>query len=394
MAEEISMKIRGRVLVLVLSMAVIAFAVVGGFMSQASARQDSYQYLRTFEDVVSLILNNYVEAVNVDKVMHGAMHGLADNLDPDSAFLDAAQVKIFDQGDSGGAGQTGLELTRQYYLRVIAARDGSPAAQAGLQPGDYIRAIDGQSTRDTSVYEGRRLLRGKPGTTVHLTVLRGNAAEPHEVDLVRAALPAVAVTSRMAAPGVGYLRIAEFGAATADQITRAAAALGKAGAKSLVVDVRGTAFGDADAGLAAARLFVMGGTLGYRQDRGRDKEPVAAAAADGAIALTTTVLTDNGTSSGAEVFAAALAGNKRATLIGERTLGRAARQKLVRLPDGSGLMLTHSIYLTPEGVAIHQKGLVPDVAVEQPSVDFGQPAPAMDATLQKAIEQLTVKAAA
>ena len=388
------MKIRGRVLVLVVSMAVVAFAVVGGFMSNAIARQDSYQYLRTFEDVVSLILNNYVEDVNVDKVMHGAMHGLADGLDPDSAFLDAAQLKVFEKGDLGGPGQTGIELTRQYYLRVIAARDGSPAAKAGLMPGDYIRAIDGQSTRDTSVYEGQRLLRGKPGSKVHLTLLRGNAAEPHEIDLVREELPAVAVKSRIAAPGVGYLRIAEFGKSTVDQIKSEVSSLTKAGAKSVIIDVRGTAFGDVDAGLAAARLFVKSGTLAYRQDRGRDKEAIAAGAGDGAITTNAIVLTDNGTSNGAEVFAAALSGNKRATLIGERTLGRAARQKLVRLPDGSALMLTHLLYLTPASVAIHEKGLTPDVAVEQPNVDFGQPAPAKDATLDKAIEQLTVKAAA
>jgi carboxyl-terminal processing protease len=388
------MKIRGRVLVLAVSMAVVAFAVVGGFMSNAIARQDSYQYLRTFEDVVSLILNNYVEDVNVDKVMHGAMHGLADGLDPDSAYLDAAQVKVLEKGDLGGSGQTGVELTRQYYLRVIAARDGSPAAKAGLMPGDYIRAIDGQSTRDASVYEGQRLLRGKPGTKVHLTLLRGNAAEPHELDLVREDLPALAVKSRIAAPGVGYLRIAEFGKGTVDQIKSEVSSLAKSGAKSLIIDVRGTAFGDVESGLAAARLFVKSGTLAYRQDRGRDKEAIAAAAGDGAITTNAVVLTDNGTSNGAEVFAAALSGNKRATLIGERTLGRAARQKLVRLPDGSGLMLTHLLYLTPGSVAIHEKGLTPDVAVEQPDVDFGQPAPAKDATLDKAIESLTQKAAA
>lgn len=388
------MKFRGRVLVLAVSMAVVAFAVVGGFMSNASARQDSYQYLRTFEDVVSLILNNYVEAVDVDKVMHGAMHGLADGLDPDSAYLDVAQVKVFEQGDLAGGGQSGIELTRQYYLRVIAARDGSPAAKAGLLPGDYIRAIDGQSTRDTSVYEGQRLLRGKPGTKVRLTVLRGSAAEPHEIDLVREELPAVAVKSRIAAPGVGYLRVAEFGKGTVDQIKSEVASLTKAGAKNLIIDLRGTAFGDADAGLAAARLFVKSGTLGYRQDRGREKEAIAAASGDGAITLPVAVLTDNGTSSAAETFTAALHGNKRATIVGERTLGRAARQKLVRLPDGSGLVLTHLLYLAPGGGAIHEKGLTPDVNVEQPEIDFGQPAPATDATLDKAIGALTQKAAA
>jgi len=389
------MKIRGRVLVLALSVPVIAFAVVGGFLgNSALAREDSYQYLRIFEDVVSLIVNNYVEEVNVDKVMHGAMHGLADGLDPDSAFLDVAQVKVLDKGDASGAAQTGLEITRQYYLRVIASRDGSPAARAGLMPGDYIRAIDGQSTRDTTVYEGQRLLRGKAGTKVRLTVLRGNAAEPHDIELLREELPAATVKARIAAPGIGYLRIAEFSKTTPDQMKAAVAALAKSGATRLIVDLRGTAFGDTDAGLAAARLFVKTGVLTYRQDRGKEKEAVSAATGDGSVGLTTAVLTDNGTSGAAEVFAAALSGNKRATIVGERTFGRAARQKLVRLPDGSALMLTHLVYLTPASVAIHEKGLTPDVPVEQPDVEFGQAPPANDNTLDKAIESLAIKAAA
>jgi carboxyl-terminal processing protease len=396
MAQEFTMNRRGRSIVLAISIPIIVFAAVGGFMSRAMAArgENSYQHLRIFEDVVTLITNNYVEDVDVNKVMHGAMHGLADGLDPDTAYLDTTQVGLYETNQPLASGQTGIELTRQYYLRVIATRDGSPAARAGLQPGDYIRAIDGQSTRDTTVYEGQRLLRGKPGTKVHLTVLRGNAAEPHELDLAREELPAIAVKSRIAAPGVGYVRIAEFAKGTPEQIRSEINSLTKSGAKGVIIDVRGTAFGDIDAGLAAARLFVKSGVLAYRQDRGKEKEAVSAAAGDGTIAINTVVLTDNGTSSGAEVFAAALAGNKRAQLIGERTLGRAARQKLVRLPDGSGLMLTHLIYLTPTSVAIHEKGLVPDVAVEQPDIDFGQPPAAKDATLDKAIESLTVKAAA
>ena len=385
---------RGRVLVLAVSLPIIAYAVIGGFMNRAMAREDSYQYLRIFEDVVTLIANNYVEEVDVDKVMHGAMHGLADGLDPDSSYLDAAQVKAFDAGDTGGTAHVGVELTRQYYLRVIGARDGSPAARAGLLPGDYIRAIDGTSTRDTSVFEGQRLLRGKAGTTVRLTVLRGNAAEPHDAELLREELPAIAVKSRIAAPGTGYLRIAEFQRGTPDQIAREVASLTSAGAARLVIDLRGTAFGEADSGIAAARLFVKAGTLGYRQDRGKEKEAVEAASGDGAITLPVALLTDNGTSSAAEVFAAALWGNKRATLVGERTLGRAARQKLVRLPNGGGLLLTHLLYLAPSATAIHEKGLTPDVAVPQSDIDFGTAPPAGDATLDKAIETLTAEKAA
>ena len=388
------MKVRGRVLVLAVSLPVIAFAVIGGFMGKAMARDDSYQYLRIFEDVVSLIVDNYVEEVNVDKVMHGAMHGLADGLDPDSAFLDAQQVQALDKAAPAGEGQTGLEVTRQYYLRVIAARDGSPAARAGLMPGDYIRAIDGQSTRDTTVYEGERLLRGKPGTPVSLTVLRGSAAEPHIVEVVRENLPAAPVKGRIAAPGIGYLRIVEFDKATAGQIKSELASLTKAGASRLVIDVRGTAFGDAEAGLDAAKLFVKDAVLGYRQDRGKEKDPFSSSAGDGGVTMPTTLLTDNGTSGAAEVFAAALWGNKRTTLIGERTFGRAAKQKLVRLPDGSALMLTHLVYLTPASVAIHERGLVPDIAVAQAEVDFGQPTPTEDPTLEKAIESFTQKTAA
>ena len=241
---------RGRSIVLAISIPIVVFAAVGGFMSRAmAAREDnSYQHLRIFEDVVTLITNNYVEDVDVNKVMHGAMHGLADGLDPDTAYLDTTQVAQFEKNEGGESGQIGIELTRQYYLRVIAARDGSPAARAGLLPGDYIRAIDGQSTRDTSVFEGARQLRGKPGTKVRITVLRGNAADPHDLELTREELPALAVKGRIAAPGAGYLRVAEFGRATADQIKAEAATLQQAGATRLLIDVRGNAFGDVEQG--------------------------------------------------------------------------------------------------------------------------------------------------
>lgn len=390
------MKSRGRLIVLAFSVPVIAFAVIGGFMGNAmAARQDSsYQYLRIFQDVVDRIVKDYVEEPKIDEVMAGAMHGLADGLDPDSAYLDAQQTKAHEAKATDASADPGLELTRQYYLRVIAARDGSPAAKAGLLPGDYIRAIDGQSTRDTTVYEGMRLLSGKPGTNVRLTVLRGNAVEPHDVEIGREARTAAPVRGRMASTDVGYLRIAEFGKATPDQLRSEVASLRKSGAGRLVVDLRGTAFGDLDAGLAAARLFVPSGTLAFRQERGKERETIATAAGDGSITLPVALLTDAGTSGAAELFAAALKDNQRAALVGERTLGRAGRQKLVRLPDGSSLLLTNLTYLTPSGAAIHEKGLTPDVAVEQPDVEFGAATPTPDKTLEKAIEHLSALAKA
>jgi carboxyl-terminal processing protease len=241
------MSSRTRVIVMSISAPVIAFAIVGGFLGKVMAREDTYQHLKIFDDVVSLISSSYVETADIDKVMKGAMHGLAEGLDPDSAYLTADQVKQVETGAPLAPGGVGLELTRQYYLRVISARDGSPAARAGLQPGDYIRGIDGQSTRDTSVFEGTRLLRGKPGTKVRLTVLRGNAADPHEVELTREELPALSAKGRIAAPGTGYVRIAEFGKSTPDQIKSEVASLQKTGATRLVLDLRGNSFGDVEA---------------------------------------------------------------------------------------------------------------------------------------------------
>jgi carboxyl-terminal processing protease len=388
------MSSRTRRLVLWVSAPVVAFAIVGGFLNRVTAREDTYQHLRIFDDVMGLITSNYVEKVDVDKVMDGAMKGLADSLDPDSAFLTAAEVKQLEAGTPLAAGDVGLDLTRQYYLRVIAARDGSPAAKAGLRTGDYVRAINDTPTREMSVFQGIRQLRGAPGTKVKLTVFRGNSNDPHIVELTRETPPQSDVTGRVAAPGVGYVRVAAIGAKTADQVRAQINDLTKAGADSLIVDVRRTSGGALDAGLNLARLFVGSGTLAMRETKGQPNETIAARAGDGAISLPTTLLVDTGTSGAAELFASALLGNKRAELIGEHTIGRAAAQKLIKLPDGTGLWLTTTRYLTPGGTPLHERGLEPSVAVEDVDVDFGQPPPTTDPILERALQLAGQKKAA
>jgi carboxyl-terminal processing protease len=382
-----------RRLVLWISTPVVAFAIIGGFLGKVIARDDTYPQLRIFSDVVEKITDDYVDKVDVDKVMTGAMHGLADSLDPDSAYLSTEQVKQIEANAPIPAGDVGIDLTRQYYLRVIATRDGSPAARAGLRTGDYIRIIGDMPTREMSVFEGMRRLRGVPGTKVTLTVIRGSAQDPHVVELTRELTSTVEVSSRVAAPGIGYVRIAAVGPRTVDQVKARIGELVKGGAATLIVDVRRASGGSLDGGIALARLFVASGTLAVRETRGANPETIAAATGDGAVALPTTLLVDAGTSGGAELFAAALVGNNRAEILGEHTIGRAALQKLVRLPDGSGLWLTTTRYLTPGGTPLHEKGLEPTVPVDEPDVEFGQP-PAGDPILDKALERLAPKKAA
>jgi carboxyl-terminal processing protease len=388
------MTFKTRLSVLLISTPLLAFVLIGGFLGNASAGTDdeSLRHLRVFQDVVALVMSNYVEEVKVDHVMEGAMRGLADGLDPDSAYLTPAQVKEIESGKPLPAGDLGIQLTRQYYLRIIATRDGSPADRAGLQTGDYVRAIDGRSTRGMSVFEGARLLRGEPGSKVVLTIIRGNAADPHEVTLVREAASMPPVSAKMIDDVVGYIRIPAFTSTTAADVKKHAAALEKQGAKTLVVDIRRTAEGAIEHGIETARLFVGSGTVTGKAGRPAAGEktatpqPVLAKSGDGVITLPAHVLVSAGTSGAAEVFAAALDGNKRGDLIGEHTIGRAAEQKLVKLPENRGLWLTHLRYYTPGGELIHGNGLQPDVPVAEPDVEFGAPRPETDPMLETAVK--------
>lgn len=392
------MTARTRLWVLVVSTPVIVFTLVGGYLGQAATRDETIRNLRVFEDVMQLVVDNYVEDVDVRKAMRGAMRGLTDGLDVDSWFLSPDIVKAFESSEAPAAGEIGVDLARGYYLRVVSARDGSPAARAGIRTGDYIRAIEGRSTRDISAYEGARLLRGAPGSNVTLLVIRGNAAEPHELVVTRDRITGAEVTSRMANATTGYLRIVEFTPNTGSRLKQAIDALAKTGASRYVIDLRGTARGDLDEGVAAARLFVRTGTIAVKVTRDplakpdakekTRKETIAAQSSDGALTAAIVLLVDSGTSGAGELFAAALDGNNRAELVGSRTIGRTARQQLVKLSDGSGLLLTTVRYLDPASAAIHEKGLTPDVPVDEPDVDFGADPPATDAALQKALERL------
>lgn len=388
------MAFRTRLIILLVSAPAIAFAILSGFLGRAVAREDAYRHLRIFKDVVSLIENNYVEEVDLDRVIDGALRGLADGLDPDSAYLTADQVSRLEDGEPLPKGRVGLELTRQYYLQVIAARDDSPAADAGLRPGDYVRAIDGQPTRNMSVFQGARLLRGAPGSTLLLTILRGSSRDAHELELVREQISAPEVTGRMVSPDVGYLRIAAFGPDVAEQITLKIGELTREGARQLVVDVRQTAEGSLDTGLDAARLFVASGPLVVREEHGVAGEPIRASASDGTIRQPLVLLVNTGTAGAAELFTAGLVANDRAEVVGRQTLGRAALQKLVSLPNGSGLLLSWARFLTISGTPIHQRGLQPDVVVDEPDLAFGAAPPDEDPVLDKALDLLATDSAA
>src|ERR1051326_581389 len=230
---------RTRLWVLLISTPVIVFAILGGYLGQVMAKADTYQHLRVFEDVVSLVLNTYVEEVDVKKAMKGAMNGLADNLDADSGFLPSTVASAYEASAPAGPADVGIELSRPHYLRVISVRDGSPAAKAGIRSGDFIRAVDKRSTKDISIYEGDRMLHGQPGSKVALLIIRGNAADDEKRD--RVAVPEL--TSKMADAATGYIHVNEFSRRAPVQLKQAVDTLAKTGAMRYVIQLRGAARG-------------------------------------------------------------------------------------------------------------------------------------------------------
>ena len=379
---------RTRWIFLIATVPVVAFTLGGGVLGRAVAREDAYRHLRIFEDVVSLIADNYVEEADLDIVMKGALRGLSNGLDTDSAYLSVDDVARIEAGTPLPEGGLGLEVTSQYYVQIVAARDGSPAARAGLLPGDYIRAIDGETTRRVSGVEGARLLRGEPGTPVRLSLLRGNTSEPYDIELVRERPMGPVVSTRMLTGDVGYLRVAHFERGVSARIEDAMSELADQGATQLVIDVRNTAGGSFDEGIAAARLFVASGTLLQRAEHGDRQIKIEASAGSAAIDTPLVVLINYGTAHAAELFAAGLTSSGRADGVGQRSAGRASLQKLVKLPDGTGLWLSWARYLHGSGDPIQRSGIEPTVAVEVPFAELGEPLPAGDPVLQRALEHL------
>jgi carboxyl-terminal processing protease len=374
----------------------VALVTVGGLVGAPQAAgtgqaQPGLDHLPVFRDVLTLVIRAYVEDVDVDKVMDGAMRGMAEGLDISSAFLLPDEVRAIDTAAPLPAGDVGLVVVHGFWLRVLGVRDGSPAARAGLQSGDYVRMIDAKPTRDMSSLTGMRLLRGAPGSKVSVTVIRGNTADPHVIDLVREAPKADLVKTTMT-DGVARVRVSSFAAGTADALRAAFDELVKNKTPGAVIDLRGVADGTPDDGMKAARLFVKTGTIAVRAGRTPGLMKITAGVNDGSVTLPVVLLVSNGTANAAEVFAAALQGNKRAEMVGEPTAGVAALQKLVKLTQGYGLWLTYERYMTVDGkTPIHERGLAPDVPIQNPIIGFDELPPTTDAPLAKAVEQLKAK---
>jgi carboxyl-terminal processing protease len=377
---------RGRLVVALVSTLLVGYVAVGSLLGRVFG-DTTYGQLAVFNEVVRLVLDAYVEPVNLDRAMNGARIGLTDALDGDSAYLDADELRAYQQPPREGEADIGVVLTRRFsFLMVAATRAGSPAAKSGVRPGDIVKTIDGRHSRSLSPPAGQRLLRGEPGSIVKLTLLRAGS-DPLDASVVRERLLPIAPERKMLADGTGYLKVAEITPRVAEEVQSDLAALRRSGAHALVLDLRGTGTGALGDGAKVAELFLKGGAVGKLEGARTAEQVFNADPARSAWDRPLAVLVDTGTGGAAEVVTAALLDAGRGPVVGERTFGRAAVQKLVPLPDG-GLLLTVAKYVSPKGKAIHGKGIEPTVVVEMPDQEDAEAAPAGDPILDKALEVL------
>ena len=377
---------RGRLVVALVSTLLVAYVAVGSLLGRVFG-DTTYGQLAVFNEVVRLVLDAYVEPVNIDRAMMGARMGLTDALDGDSAYLDADELRAYQQPPREGEAEIGVVLTRRFsFLMVAATRAGSPAAKSGIKPGDIVKTIDGRHSRSLSPPTGQRLLRGEPGSIVKLTLLRAGS-DPIDLSVVRERLVAVAPERRMLADSTGYIKVTEFTPRAADEVRSELDALRRAGAHALVLDLRGSGTGAPADGVKIAELFLKGGPVGKLSGTREDEQVFSADPARSAWDRPLAVLVDVGTGGAAEVVTSALLDAGRGPIVGEHTFGRAGVQKIVPLTEG-GLLLTVAKYVSPKGTAIHGKGIEPTVVVDVPDRDEDEAAPAGDPILDKALEVL------
>lgn len=308
-----------------------------------------------------------------------------DALDPDSCYLTPEQYSAFKDPSSHAKPDIGVELSKRYYLQVVAVLAGSPAEAAGVEPGDLIKSIDGENTREVNVIVGDSMLKGAAGSEVSLEIIRGRQADPLEIKVARRDVVASPVSFELLEDGTGYIKITSFRSGVEIDTKRGIELLKKQGARAIVLDVRNSFGRLAEDGARVAELFIDGGLAARLQSRKGETSDLQLDRGSVAFSGPVALLINRGSSGAAEILASAFRTAKRGEILGVPTSGRVGVQKAISLGDGSGLVLSVAQYWTADGKALLGEGLEPTIEVagsEEPESEDADP------VLDKALEVL------
>jgi len=353
----------------VIAVLVCIFLVIGTYQAHhvVSAKENGiYEQLKIFGNVLDLVERNYVEEVQPKKLIYGAIQGMLTSLDPHSSFMRPEDYKELQVETKGSFTGIGIEISlRDGMLTVISPIEGTPAYKAGLKAKDKILKIEGKPTKNMTLIQAVKLLRGPKGSKVTISIFRKGWTQLKDVTLTRDVIPIKSVHSRILEKGYGYVRISDFQDKTSSDLENALEKLEKGkGLKGLVFDLRNNPGGLLDQAVKVADEFLEKGLIVYTDGRIKEQRMRFVAHPNKHHHdYPMVVLVNGGSASASEIVAGALQDQKRALIVGTQTFGKGSVQTIIPLEDGSAVRLTTARYYTPSGRSIQAEGISPDIVV-------------------------------
>ncbi|MEJ2465150.1 MAG: S41 family peptidase [Candidatus Thiodiazotropha sp.] len=331
------------------------------------------EQLRTFADIFGRIKANYVEPVDDKVLLENAIRGMVSGLDPHSNYLDADDYKDLQVGTKGEFGGLGIEVGMEDgFVKVIAPIDDTPAQRAGVRSGDLIVRLDDTPVKGLSLNDAVKLMRGKPGSGIELTIIRKGEEKPLKITVVRDTIKVTSVKGRLLDQHYGYLRISQFQSHTTSDLLKTLNRLEKEAGGSLhglILDLRNNPGGVLNAAVSVSDAFLTSGLIVYTQGRETDSQLRFEAAPDDVLnGAPLVVLVNEGSASASEIVAGALQDQKRAVIMGTQTFGKGSVQTIIPISDSAAVKLTTARYYTPSGRSIQAEGIKPDIELEEVKV--------------------------
>lgn len=332
-----------------------------------------FDELKVFTDALDYVQNNYVEDVEYKKLVYGAIEGMVRNLDPHSSFMTPELYKEMQVQTTGEFGGLGIEITkRKGILTVVAPIEDTPAYKAGMKAGDLIIEIEGEPTRDISLMEAVKKLRGPKGTEVTITIMREELDEPKEITIVRDIIKLRSVKSEYLKDGYGYIRITQFRENTSDELGKALDKITSASQdlKGVVLDLRNNPGGLLEQAVKVSDKFLGSGLIVSIKGKNVKQKKFYAKKGNTYSDFVMVTLVNGGSASASEIVAGALKDHRRSIIVGEPTFGKGSVQTIVPLRDKSALRLTTALYYTPNDHSIQAEGIAPDIVITRDELRF------------------------